>query len=407
MEQTPFKLFTLSNGMRLIAGRSDGLVTYCGIRIKAGSRNEPVGKEGLAHFVEHTVFKGTDRRRGWQVASRMEDIGGELNAFTTKDHTMLYTKAPRGNDARAVELLSDIICNSRFPESEIEKEKDVVIEEIRSYQDSPVECMYDEFDELIFKGSRLAHPILGTEQSVKALSGSDCRAFLEKYYTPGNMVAYCLSPDPVEHTHRVFEKYFGGLDRPDPVDPEEIVEVPERFDVVNKAENHQANCILGLRTFGRTDPRRHRLYLLAHYLGGGFNSRLNRELREKRGLVYSVYSSADMTQDTGVFSITFGCAPESVAKCRRLIKRELERLREKPLTQRTLETLKRQYLGQVILGSDRRPSRISSLATSLATHDHPIDVCDIETMVNAVTSEQLYETALTLDYDKFSVLTLT
>lgn len=406
MEQTPFELYTLSNGMHLVAGRSDGLVSYCGIYIKAGSRNEPEGKEGLAHFVEHTIFKGTDRRRGWQVASRMEDVGGELNAFTTKDHTMLYTKAPKGYDARAIELLSDIILNSRFPEQELEKEKDVVVEEIKSYLDSPVEVMYDEFDEMIFKGSGLAHPILGSPESVHALTSADCRGFLERFYTPGNMVAYCLSPEPVEKTRRLFEKYFGSLHREAPRQEKPEVPVPERFDIEQEAENHQANCILGLRTFGRTDPRRHRLYLLAHYLGGGFNSRLSRELRDKRGLVYSVYSSADLLEDTGVFAITFGCAPESVAKCRKLIRRELDKLREKPFPERTLEALKRQYMGQVIMGSDRRPSRISSLAGALAVHGRPIDIPEIESAVMSITAEELYETALTLDYDRFSALTL-
>ena len=372
----------------------------------AGSRNEVSGKEGLAHFVEHTIFKGTDKRRSWQVASRMEDIGGDLNAYTTKDYTMVYTKAPKGYDARAVELLADIISNSRFPQQELEKEKEVVVEEIKSYLDSPVEVMFDEFDEKIFAGSGLAHPILGTPDSVRALSSSDCRQFLEKYYTPGNMVAYCLSPETVEKTLKLFEKYFGPLDRPDPAEEQEALPVPEKFDIQLEAENHQANCILGIRTFGRTDPRRHRLYLLAHYLGGGSNSRLSRELRDKRGLVYSVYSAVDLLKGTGIFYITFGCTPESVDKCLRLIRRELDKLREAPLSERTLQAIKRQYVGQLIMGSDRRPSRISSLARSLATTGETIDIPQVEEAVMAITADELYETAMMLDYSQFSILTL-
>ncbi len=407
MENKPFEIVTLSNGMRVAAARyAGGMVSACGVYIGAGSRNDPEGKGGLAHFVEHTVFKGTGRRRGWQVASRMEDVGGYLNAYTSKDYTKIYTKAPAGYDARAIELLADIIADSRFPEAEIEKEKDVVAEEIKSYLDSPVEVMYDEFDENIFRGSGLAHPILGSQESVMGLSSADCRDFLDSNYTPERMTAYILSPEDPQKSLRLMEKFFGVIDRQELPRKCRPVDVLPKFDIVEKAENHQANCLLGLRIPGLDDTRRYRYFLLAHYLGGGFNSRLCRELRDKRGLVYNVSASADMLSDTGVFSIAFGCNPESVEKCRTLIKRELDKLQSAPLSDRMVETMKRQYLGNLMMGTDRPSMRVSSVARSMMLLGEAIDLPDSMDAIREITPAQLFETAKTLDYASFSAFTL-
>lgn len=407
METKPFEISVLPNGMRVAAARYEGgMVSACGVYVDAGSRDDPEGKEGLAHFVEHTVFKGTGRRRGWQVADRMEDIGGYLNAYTAKDYTKIYTKAPAGYDARAVELLADIISDSRFPEVEIEKEKDVVAEEIKSYLDSPVEVMYDGFDENIFRGSGLAHPILGSQESVASMTSADCRAFLEKHYVPSRMTAYILSPEDPRKSIRLFEKYFGGLDRKNEITARPEAGIAERFDIVEKAENHQANCLLGIRIPGLDDMRRYRYFLLAHYLGGGFNSRLCRELRDKRGLVYNVTASADMLCDTGVFSIAFGCNPEHVGKCRSLIRRELDKLRDMPLSQRAVETVKRQYLGNLMMGTDRPAMRVSSVARSMMLLGSPVDLPDSMNAIRDVTPEQLFEAASDLDYDRLSAFTI-
>ncbi|MBD5204229.1 MAG: insulinase family protein [Bacteroidales bacterium] len=403
----PFESAVLSNGMRVAAAcYPGGMVSCCGVYIGAGSRNDPEGKEGLAHFVEHTVFKGTGKRRGWQVAGRMEDVGGYMNAYTSKDYTKIYTKAPAGYDARALDLLADIIADSRFPEAELEKERDVVAEEIRSYLDSPVEVMYDEFDENMFKGSGLAHPILGSEESVSRLRGEDCLGFLDRYYTPGNMTAYMLSPEKPEKTLRLMEKYFGSIGRVDQPQERPGVEIRERFDLTEKADNHQANCLLGKRIPGLCDPRRYRYFLLAHYLGGGFNSRLCRELRDKRGLVYNVGVAADMLNDTGVFSLTFGCAPESVEKCRRVIRKELDRLRETPLSVRAVETIKRQYIGNLMMSTDRPSMRVSGAARSMLLFGNAVDLPDSIEAIKRVTPEELYDTARELDYADFSAYTL-
>lgn len=405
MEQIPFRIYTLSNGMRLVAGKSDGFVTYCGVIVSAGSRDEEPGKEGLAHFVEHTIFKGTSTRKSWQISSRMEDIGGELNAYTTKECTSVYTKAPAGYDARAIELLADILTRSVFPPEELEKEKTVVIEEIKSYLDNPVESLFDEFDKLMLAGSPLAHPILGSEESVRSLTSEDCLDFVRKYYTPGNMVAYCLSPVGPEKILHLFEKYFGSLHG---VSPERRLGPwphAEKFDIVKDIDTHQANTILGMYSCGYRDPDRYRYTLLAHYLGGAFNSRLNRELRDKRGLVYSVYSSNDTFADAGVFTVTYGSDPESDAQCRRIIRKELDKLRTEPLGARTVETVKRQYVGRIMMSVDKRPNRILGIARSLVTAGRPIDVDERIRLMMEVTPEQLFETASGLDYDKFSILT--
>ncbi|MDE7382109.1 MAG: insulinase family protein, partial [Muribaculaceae bacterium] len=193
------RCFSLSNGLKVAFRPSSGAVSYIGVAINAGSRDEALSLQGLAHFVEHTIFKGTTRRRAFQLANRMESIGGELNAYTSKEETVVYTNAPAGYAERALDLLADIIANSIFPENELSKERDVVIEEINSYLDSPGDSVFDEFEELIYAGSSLAHNILGTPESVRALTGNDCRKFLDSFYTPGNMVLYISDPGDPQH----------------------------------------------------------------------------------------------------------------------------------------------------------------------------------------------------------------
>lgn len=406
-EIPPFLLHTLPNGMRVAAAQyPGGMVSSCGIYIGAGSRQDPKDQEGLAHFVEHTIFKGTGKRRGWQVANRMESIGGYLNAYTSKDSTKIYTKAPAGHDARALELLADIISDSRFPEAELEKEKDVVIEEIKSYLDSPVEVMYDEFDENIFRGSGLAHPILGSPESVQGLTSADCLRFIRERYTPATMTAYVLSPEKPEKSIRLMERYFGSLERTADSAADGVPAVLQPFDITQEAENHQANCLLGMRIPGLKDQRRYRYFLLAHYLGGGFNSRISRELRDKRGLVYNATSAAELFSDTGVFTITFGCAPESVEKCRRLIQKELDKLRDEPLSAHTVETLKKQYIGNIMMGTDRPAMRVSGVARAMMLLGRQVDLPESIEAVRDITPEQLFETASGLDYANFSAYTI-
>lgn len=393
MDQS-YTLSTLHNGLRTVYWHTEGLVSYIGIVVNAGSRDEDADKEGLAHFVEHTIFKGTEKRRSWQVSSRMETVGGELNAYTSKEETMIYTNAPAGYEERAMELLSDLVTSSVFPASEIDRERDVVIEEINSYLDSPSDSVYDEFEELAYAGSGLAHNILGTAESVRALSGSDCRSFIDRFYTPSEMVVYCCSPVPASRLGKLLERYFGSMHFPT-VRRERVCPPPmEAFSLCRDRGNHQANTIIGARLFGRSDPRRFALFLLNNYLGGPcMNSRLNRELREKRGYVYTVDSSISLMSDTGLMLIYFGSDPSTVDKCRKIVFSELDRVAQSPMGDVAFERIKRQYCGQLLVSSDHRENRAMSLAKSLLYYGRLHDISTMAANVEAVTAEEMRSVA--------------
>lgn len=403
-----YDIFTLPNGIRLVVWQIKSLVSYFGAIVSTGSRDESPERQGLAHFVEHTIFKGTGKRKAWQISSRMESIGGELNAYTSKDETAVYTNAPAGHAERAIELVADLIADSRFPAEELEKEKDVVIEEIHSYEGSPADSVFDEFEELIYEGSGLAHNILGTPESVKALTSADCRAFIDSFYTPGEMTLYYAGADDPQRVARLVERHFSCLHFPAAPRVRTTPPVREPFALQRDLGNHQANTIVGARTFGRLDPRRPALLLLNNYLGGPcMNSRLNRELRDRRGYVYTVESSVSMYEDTGSIFIYFGCDPDKVKKCIKLIHNELDRLVQSPLSEKALEAVTRQYCGQLTVTTDHRESRAMALAKSLMYFG---DICDVEAMIDKVrevTPAQIREVAEMIAPCRCSSLTLT
>lgn len=406
MSQIP-TVFTLGNGLRVMVRQADTLVSYIGVSINAGSRDEDESCHGLAHFVEHTIFKGTDRRRSFQISDRMESVGGDLNAYTSKEDTMVYTGAPAGYEERAMDLLADLISSSRFPKDEIDRERGVVIEEIKSYLDAPSETVFDRFEDLAYAGCGLAHNILGTPESVERLTGEDCRRFLDRFYTPGNMVVYCSSALRPEKILRLAEKYFSTLHYP--VAPHVRTSPPamEHFDLTEDFGTHQANTIVGARIMGKKDPRRFAMYLLNNYLGGaGMNSRLNRELREKRGYVYAVDSFTSMMSDIGLMQIYFGSDPSKVDKCRKIIAEELDRLAQSPLSKTVFEKMKRQYCGQLIVASDRTENRMMSMAKSLLCYGEVKDIAHTAERIRAVTAEEVREVAEMLVPQNCSTLTL-
>ena len=402
-----YNIFTLANGLRVVSRRTNGLVSYIGAVINAGSRDEAGDCHGLAHFVEHTIFKGTLSRRSWQISARLEVVGGELNAYTSKEETVVYTNAPSGYEERAVELLADILTASCFPKAELDREREVVEEEINSYLDSPSESVYDEFEEMAYAGSCLSHNILGSPESVKKLTGEDCRGFLDRYYTPGNMVVYCSSPLPPERVERLVSRYFSCMSFPDRGHNRIVPPPMEPFDLRRDRGNHQANTIVGARVFGRQDPRRYALFLLNNYLGGPcMNSRLNRELRERRGYVYTVDSSVGLLSDSGLLIIYFGSDPSTVGKCRRIIAGELDRLAQSSLSAATFERIKRQYCGQLLVSSDNIESRSISMGKSLLYYDRINDISTTADRIMAVTAEEMRQVAELLSPDKCACLTL-
>lgn len=394
MEVEKYLISTFSNGVRAVCCRAPGLVSYTGVAINAGSSSEAPDNHGLAHFVEHTVFKGTRHRSSWHISNRMEAVGGELNAYTSKEETVIHTSAPAGYSDRALELLSDLILNATFPERELVKEKEVIIEEIHSYQDSPSDSVFDEFEELIYAGTSLAHNILGTPESVRKLNSADALRFVADNYRGSNLVVYCCAPGNPEKNMKLVEKYFGTipvLEKEKPSDPRDVAPI---FNEVRNRATHQANTIVGTRIFGRREPRRHALFLLNNYLGGPcMNSRLNQEIRDRRGLVYTVESYVSLLRETGLFTVYFGSDKSTVGKCLSIIRKELDRLAQSPLPERRFKAARDQYCGQLTVSSDHHESRAMSLAKSLMYYDEIHDIAYTAERIQAVTAEEMRQMA--------------
>ncbi len=408
MTTDKYSIFTLPNGLKCVHAKIDTHVAYCGVVVGAGSRDEEPDKDGLAHFVEHTLFKGTDKRKSWHINSRMESVGGDLNAYTSKEETMLYTTAPAGYTDRSLELMSDLIGSSRFPLREIEKERCVVMDEINSYLDSPDEAVFDEFEELIYSGSRMAHNILGTADSVAKLSPDDCRAFLDRFYTPGNMALYIVDSSSHTRAENMALKYFGDLHYTTQPNIRQTPPKNPSFNIIRERGGHQAHTVLGARTVSRTDPRRFALFLLNNYLGGPcMNSRLNVEMREKRGLVYTVESSLALMSDCGTMQIYFGCDPEDVQKCSKIALREIDKLAQNTMKPNVFRAVQRQYTGQLAVASAHRESVAASLGKGLLYYGRVRDVEDMTSHIEAVTATELQEAAQLVIASGFSSLTIT
>lgn len=404
---TDLIVHTCPNGLRIATARSDGNVVYSGVLVNAGSREDGEGRDGLAHFVEHTIFKGTSRRRAWQVSNRMELVGGELNAYTTKENIMVYTNAPSGHEERALELLADLMANASFPEAETERERGVITEEIQSYRDNASYAVFDEFDELFYAGSSLAHNILGYTDSVNRLTGEDASRFLRSRFTPADMTVYCVSPCDPARSLRIAEKHFGRLDRHSTPLARTTPTPGEAFDETRHRDNHQANTLLGVPAFAACDPRRYALFLYSAILGGpSMNSRLNREMRERNGLVYTVESNVSLYSDTGALQIYFGTDPGKVERCTRIVRREIDRLAQTTMTERMFAQARQQLCGQLLVSGDNRESCAMSLAKSLMRHGRILDNRHTADMIMALSATDLRDMAETIAALPMSRLTI-
>ena len=407
MTNQTYNIFTLPNGLRCVHYRTTGKVSYCGIAVNAGSRDENLDCYGLAHFVEHTIFKGTTQRSSWHISNRMERVGGELNAYTTKEETVIYTVAPQGYLQRGLELIADLIKNTTFPEHELDKEREVVIDEINSYLDSPSETVFDKFEDFIYQGSSMGHNILGSPESVKSLNSSKCRDFIDKFYTPRNMAIYCVDPTPFDKVEREITKQFGNLKFPYEYNNREIPEIIAPFEKTINNNGHQAHTIIGSRIFGKYDDRRFALFLLNNYIGGPcMNSRLNQELRERNGLVYTVDSSVGLMSNCGLFQIYFGCDSSNIAKCKKIIHRELDKLANNTMKSSIFERARRQYLGQLHVSSDHKESRAIGLGKSLLYYNEIHDIEWSTKMLMEVTPQQIRDVAELIHSQNCSSLTI-
>jgi predicted Zn-dependent peptidase len=369
-------------------------VEYCGLAINAGSRDELPGENGLAHFVEHTIFKGTSRRRSWHIINRMESVGGELNAYTTKEETMIYSTFPAGYLDRAAELIFDLAGNSRFPDTELDKEREVVADEINSYLDQPSEAVFDDFDDIIFADSQLGHNILGTEESVAGFTSDHCRAYIDRMYAPSRMVFFYVGPAKPSAVERIVERRSSTLVARDSATArlKPILNAP--FSIDRGIGSHQSHTIIGSRLPGMYDIDRQALALLTNILGGpGMNSRLNVELREKRGLVYSVDASTAMYTDAGLFTIYFGCDPDDTARCAAIVKKELNRIAETPLNERALTAAKKQLAGQTIVAGVNGEQEALAIARATLFHGHALTRREVIERVMDVSADRLLNIA--------------
>ena len=402
-----YNIATLANGLRVIHLPNTSKIAYCGYQIKAGTRNEKPGDEGLAHFCEHVTFKGTQTHTSTAIINKLESVGGDLNAFTNKEDTVFYSAIPVEHFAKAVDVLSDIVFYSIFPQAEIDKEVEVICDEIESYNDSPAELIYDEFENLVFKGHPLGHNILGSADRVRSFATADAMRFTQQYYRPDNAIFFVYGNIDFKRLVKTLEKLTPKQQQESVVDEALVVangRLPE-LTILNH-DTHQAHVMIGNRAYSATHPLRIPLYLLNNMLGGpGMNARLNVILRERRGLVYSVESSMVCYGDTGLWAVYFGCDPHDVNRCVRLVKGEFKRLMEKPLSEKTLAAAKKQIKGQLAVACDNNENFAIDFGKSFLHFGDEKDIEKLYQKIDAVTAEQIQQVAKEI-FDKDSLATL-
>lgn len=447
-----YNTYTLDNGLRIIHLPSDSKVVYCGYQINAGTRNEEPGEEGLAHFCEHVTFKGTERRKAWHILNCLESVGGDLNAYTNKEGTVYYSAILKEHIARAVDLLTDIVFHSVYPQAEIDKEAEVICDEIESYNDSPAELIYDEFENIIFKGSPLGHNILGTAEQVRSFKTEDALRFTRKLYRPDNAIFFAYGDIDFKKLVKLIRKALadddsgkvaenaansvGKLAEEKLPQISQITQIsgdensitteksvssvksvgPENYPSVGKEiagqtivmqkNTHQAHVMIGTRAYDVNDSRRMPLYLLNNMLGGpGMNAKLNLALREHNGLVYTVESTMVAYGDTGIWSIYFGCDEHDVKRCLRLVRKELDKFMQKPLSEAQLKAAKKQIKGQIGVACDNRENFALDFGKSFLHYGWEKNVDRLYKQVDEITAEQIQAVAQEL-FDKDRLTTL-
>lgn len=447
-----YNTYTLDNGLRIIHLPSDSKVVYCGYQINAGTRNEEPGEEGLAHFCEHVTFKGTERRKAWHILNCLESVGGDLNAYTNKEGTVYYSAILKEHIARAVDLLTDIVFHSVYPQAEIDKEVEVICDEIESYNDSPAELIYDEFENIIFKGSPLGHNILGTAEQVRSFKTEDALRFTRKLYRPDNAIFFAYGDIDFKKLVKLIRKALADDDSGKvaenaansvgklaeeklpqisqitqisgdensitteksvssvkSVGPENHPSVGKEIagqTIVMQKNTHQAHVMIGTRAYDVNDSRRMPLYLLNNMLGGpGMNAKLNLALREHNGLVYTVESTMVAYGDTGIWSIYFGCDEHDVKRCLRLVRKELDKFMQKPLSEAQLKAAKKQIKGQVGVACDNRENFALDFGKSFLHYGWEKNVDRLYEQVDEITAEQIQAVAQEL-FDKDRLTTL-
>jgi predicted Zn-dependent peptidase len=387
---TDHQIHALPNGIRILFKHSPSPITHCCFVLNAGSRDETPNKEGLAHFIEHLLFKETERRSTNQILNRLELVGADLNAYTTKEYTCIHASLLKQHLERAVDLFEDILFHSTFPEEEMEKERGVILDEISSYLDQPEEAIQDDFEELLFKGHPIGNNILGTPESVAAINGQDIKQFMLANNNTHQMVFAVYGDYDFKKLVKLCEKYFGGVPE-NTSQKNRIAPLPVMggHHIIQKPIS-QTHCVLGSRAYPSAHPNKYGLLLLNNLLGGmGMSNRLNLEIREKYGIAYTIESNYTSLTDTGIFSIYFGTDAEKAEKALKLVHKELKKLRDNTIGAIQLKQAKEKFIGQIALAEESRMSLIISMAKSLLDFNHIDSLEDIFAKINAVTSEQL------------------
>lgn len=392
-----YTTYTLPNGLRMIHMPAQSPVAYCGYAVNAGARDEEPQEHGLAHFVEHMIFKGTEHHKANYILNRIESVGGELNAYTTKEETFVYSIFMKEHFLRAFDLLTDLVFYSSFPEIEIEKEKDVILDEISSYEDSPSELIFDDFENLLYKEHALGHNILGEEETLERFSTTTGKSFMNRYYTPGNMVFFSMGDIPFNKIVKWAESLFSTLPAHSSPQKRKVPTLSSASSLTMSKETHQAHVMIGSHAFSMFDEKRIPMFLLNNIIGGpGMNNRLNVSLREHNGLVYSVESNITSYTDTGLFSIYFGTDPKNKEKAIRLVHREIEKLHETKLTEKQLTAAKKQVLGQLGVSIDNREGLFLNMGKSFLHYNFFASMEEVFNQINDITAEGILDIAQTV-----------
>ena len=399
IEMKKYNTATLSNGLRIIHLSSPSPVVYCGIGIAAGSRHEMAGEEGVAHFCEHMSFKGTSRRSAIQILNCLESVGGDVNAFTNKEDTTFYAAIQKEHFSRAVDLLTDIVFYSQYPQHEVEREVDVICDEIESYNDTPAELIYDIFENQLFKGHPLGHNILGTREQVQSFTSQHALHFTQRYYRPDNAIFFAYGDIDFKRLVKSLELRIESLEFATAI-PETKEHNNSKLSILNSQlitkdlGTHQSHVMLGTRAYDIHHPLRIPLYLLNNILGGpGMNARLNLSLRERNGLVYTVESTMVSYSDTGIWSVYFGCDPHDVKKCLHLVRRELDKVMQKPLSDTQLRNAKRQLKGQIAIACDNHEQFALDFGKSFLHYGWEKDITHLYESIDKVTAEDIQKVA--------------
>ncbi|GAB6976065.1 M16 family metallopeptidase [Prevotella falsenii] len=406
----------LENGLRIIHLPSTSPVVYCGYEINAGAASETATEEGIAHFCEHATFKGTGRRDSLDIIRCLENVGGDLNAYTTKTSTVYHSAILSEHFPLAADLLSDIVFRSVYPQKEIEKEVEVICDEIESYNDSPAELIYDEFENLLFKNLPLGHSILGTAKTVRQFTSEDAKRFTNRYYRPDNSVFFVYGDVDFSQVVALLQQHTGDIVPAEPLrlDYTEdatatVVNGAETYrasNIVVHKKTHQAHVMIGTRGYSVHDSRRIALYLLNNILGGpGMSARLNLSLRERNGLVYTVESTFASFSATGMWSTYFGCDPQDTARCIALVHEELENMVQRPLSDEELDTAKRQIKGQIGIACDSRESFALDFGKSFLHYGWQKDITNLYAQIDKVTAADIQNVAKDL-FSKEKLTTL-